>query len=73
MFGLTNNILAGSQKLLKLNLQTMKSALAETDEPMWMAFAANDPQELLALQASAARWWRQALPSIGRYRLSPTS
>ncbi|MFJ1260722.1 hypothetical protein [Cupriavidus sp. CuC1] len=42
----------------ELNLQTMKSALTETDEPTRMAFSANDPQQLLAVSESVAAHWR---------------
>ncbi|MGH8521484.1 MAG: phasin family protein [Cupriavidus necator] len=50
--GLTGKTLDGLQKVAELNLQTMKSTLAEVQENTRKAFAAKDPGELLALQAS---------------------
>ena len=52
LFDLTNTILSTFQKVVELELQTMKSDLTETDEPTRMAFSANDPQQLLAVSES---------------------
>ncbi|WP_454743452.1 phasin family protein [Cupriavidus necator] len=50
--GLTSKTLDGLQKVAELNLQTMKSTLAEAQDNARKAFSAKDPGELLALQAS---------------------
>ncbi|SCU90021.1 PHA-granule associated protein 4 [Cupriavidus necator] len=50
MSGLASKALEGFEKLLALNLETMKSALAETQEGAQKALAAKDLSELLALQ-----------------------
>ncbi|MCY0854141.1 phasin family protein [Cupriavidus sp. D39] len=48
--GLTSKAFDGFERLLELNLQTMRSTLAETREGMQRAFSVKDPQELMALQ-----------------------
>ncbi|MCY0853797.1 phasin family protein [Cupriavidus sp. D39] len=76
LFDLTNTILSAFQKVIELNLQTMKSALTETDEPTRMAFSANDPQQLLVVSESVAAHWRAGtvkLTSTVRYRLCHAS
>ncbi|MGH8789969.1 MAG: TIGR01841 family phasin [Cupriavidus necator] len=65
--GLTNKALEGLQQVVELNLRTMKSTLAETQEATRQAFAVKDLSALLALQASlwqpetekAPSYWRQ--------------
>jgi len=52
LFGLTNKAFEGFEKLIELNLQVVKSTLAEGQESAQRALSAKDPQELLALQAS---------------------
>ncbi|WP_454728105.1 MULTISPECIES: phasin family protein [Cupriavidus] len=52
LFGLTNKAFEGFEKLLELNLQLVKSTLAEAQEHTQKAFSVNDQQELLALPAS---------------------
>ncbi|MCY0853299.1 phasin family protein [Cupriavidus sp. D39] len=52
LFGLTNKAFTGFEKLLDLNLQVMKSALAEAQENTQKALFVKDQQELLALQIS---------------------
>ncbi|MDW3687965.1 phasin family protein [Cupriavidus sp. CV2] len=52
LFGLTNKAFEGFEKLLDLNLQVMKSTLAETQEHAQQALSVKDQQELVALQAS---------------------
>lgn len=51
-FGLLTKALEGTEKLVELNVQAVKSTLAESQEILTKAFAAKDPQELFALQAS---------------------
>ncbi|WP_316157619.1 TIGR01841 family phasin [Cupriavidus sp. BIC8F] len=61
--GLTSKAFEGFEKLVQLNLQAMKSTLAETRENAEKALGAGNQQELLALQASM-------LPQIGEKALS---
>lgn len=63
MFGLTNKALEGFERLVQLNLQAMKSTLAETRETAQKALGAENQQEFQALQASM-------LPQIGEKALS---
>lgn len=52
LFGLTNKAVESFERLAQLNLQAMKSTLAESQQNTQKAFTVKDPQELLALQAS---------------------
>ena len=52
LFGLTNKAFEGVEKLVELNLQVVKSTLAESQENAQRALSVKDAQELLALQAS---------------------
>jgi phasin family protein len=52
LFGLTNKAFEGVEKLVELNMQVAKSALAETAENTFALLNVKDAQELLALQAS---------------------
>jgi len=52
LFGLTSKAFEGVEKLVELNLQVAKAALAETAENAMAVFAVKDAQELLALQAA---------------------
>ena len=52
LFGLTNKAFEGVEKLVELNLQVAKAALAETADNAKAVMAVKDAQELLALQAS---------------------
>jgi phasin family protein len=66
MFGLLAKAFDGTEKLVKLNVQTVKSTFAENQEITATAFSAKDPQELFALLASqvqpavekAQSYWR---------------
>jgi len=51
--GLTGKAFEGFEKLLELNLQTMKTALAETQEGTRKALSAKDPKEFVELQMEA--------------------
>ena len=55
LFGLTNKAFEGLEKLLELNLQVVKSTLAESQENAQRVLSVKDAQELLALQASLAQ------------------
>lgn len=52
LFDLTNKAFEGVEKLVELNLQVAKTALAESAETTKAALSVKDAQELLALQAS---------------------
>jgi len=66
LFGLTNKAFEGMEKLLELNLQVVKSTLAETSESTAKALSAKDPQEWLALQAGVAAPFAEKAQSYGR-------
>ena len=51
MFGLTQKAFEGIEKLVELNLQATKAAMAETANSAQAMLSAKDAQELLALQA----------------------
>ena len=51
MFGLTQKAFEGVEKLVELNLQATKAAMAETANSAQAMLSAKDAQELLALQA----------------------
>jgi phasin family protein len=63
--GLTNKTLDGFERLVKLNLQTMKSTLANAQENVRKACAAKDAAELLTLQAGL---WQPAIEQAQAYR-----
>lgn len=52
LFGLTNKAFEGVEKLVELNMQVAKTAMAEAAEAAMAAISVKDAQELLALQAS---------------------
>ena len=52
MFGLTQKAFEGIEKLVELNLQATKAAMAETANSAQAMLSAKDAQELLTLQAS---------------------
>ena len=51
LFGLTTKAFAGVEKLVELNVQASKAALAETANQTQALMGVKDAQELLALQA----------------------
>lgn len=51
LFGLTNKAFEGIEKLVELNVQASKAALAETANQTQALMGVKDAQELLALQA----------------------
>jgi phasin family protein len=51
-FGLSNKAFEGVEKLIELNMQAVKAAMAEAAETTQAALSVKDPQELFALQAS---------------------
>jgi len=52
LFGLTNKAFEGIEKLVELNVQASKAALAETANQTQALMGVKDAQELLAMQAS---------------------
>ena len=51
LFGLTNKAFEGVEKLVELNLQVAKAAMAEAADAAKATLSVKDAQELLALQA----------------------
>ena len=51
LFGLTNKAFEGVEKLVELNMQVAKTALAESADTTKAMLSVKDAQELLALQA----------------------
>lgn len=67
LFGLTAKAFEGVEKLVELNLQVVKSTLAESQENAQRALSVKDAQELLALQASLAQPVAEKALSYGRH------
>ncbi|APR35539.1 phasin family protein [Paraburkholderia sp. SOS3] len=67
LFGLTNKAFEGVEKLVELNLQVVKSTLAENQENAQRALSVKDAQELLALQASLTQPVAEKVLSYGRH------
>lgn len=71
-FGLLNKCFQGIEKLVELNLQAVKSTVAENQDIIAKAFSAKDPQELYALQTrqvqpateKAQSYWRHVYEII---------
>ncbi|WP_345810936.1 phasin family protein [Paraburkholderia sp. PREW-6R] len=67
LFSLTTKAFEGVEKLVELNLQVVKSTLAESQENAQRALSVKDAQELLALQASLAQPVAEKALSYGRH------
>ena len=67
LFALTSKAFEGIEKLIELNLQAVKSTLAESQENAQRALLVKDAQELLALQASLAQPVAEKALSYGRH------
>jgi len=67
LFGLTGKAFESVEKLVELNLQAVRSNLAEAQEHAQRALSAKDAQELLALQASYAQPLAEKALSYGRH------
>lgn len=67
LFGLTNKAFEGIEKLVELNLQVVKSTIAENQENAQKALSAKDAHELLSLQASVTQPLTEKLLSYGRH------
>ncbi|MGF6756765.1 phasin family protein [Paraburkholderia sp. GAS42] len=66
-FGLLTKAFVGTEKLVELNAQAVKSTLAESQEILAKAFATKDPQELFALQASLVQPAAEKVQSYWRH------
>jgi phasin family protein len=65
-FGVANKAFAGFEKLVALNLQVSKAALAEGQEIATNAVAAGNPGALLALQTSLSQPAAEKFVAYGR-------
>jgi len=66
-FGLLTKVLEGTENLVELNVQAVKSTLAESQEILTKAFAAEDPQYLFALQANQVQASAEKVQSYWRH------
>jgi phasin family protein len=67
LFGLTSKAFEGVEKLVELNIQVVKSTIAEGQENAQRALSVKDAQELLALQASLTQPVAEKVLSYGRH------
>lgn len=67
LFGLTSKAFEGVEKLVELNLQVVKSTIAESQENAQRALSVKDAQELLALQAGLTQPVAEKVLSYGRH------
>lgn len=67
LFGLTTKAFEGVEKLIELNLQVVKSTLAESQESVQRALSVKDAQELIALQASLSQPIAEKVLSYSRH------
>ncbi|WP_207001139.1 phasin family protein [Trinickia mobilis] len=67
LFDLTNKAFEGIEKLVELNLQVVKSTLAESQENAQRALSTKDAQEFLSLQASLTQPVAEKVLSYGRH------
>jgi phasin family protein len=67
LFGLTNKAFEGVEKLVELNLQVAKTALAEAADTTTAALSVKDAQELLTLQASLLQPTAEKAASYSRH------
>lgn len=67
LFGLTNKAFEGAEKLVELNMQVAKTAMAEAAAATKAALSVKDAQELLALQASLLQPNAEKLAAYSRH------
>ncbi len=67
LFGLTNRAFEGAEKLVELNMQVAKTAMAEAAAATKAALSVKDAQELLALQASLLQPNAEKLAAYSRH------
>lgn len=65
LVGLTNKAVEGFEKVMELNLQTMKTTMAQTREGVMKALSVQNPQELVGLQIEL---FRPAADNVLAYR-----
>ncbi|RKE24351.1 phasin family protein [Paraburkholderia sp. BL23I1N1] len=65
-YGLATKVVEGIEKLAELNLKTIQSTLAETQQNALKAFSVKDPQEWLALQAALVAPTAEKMQSYSR-------
>ncbi|MDP2256031.1 MAG: phasin family protein [Polaromonas sp.] len=73
LFGLTQKAFEGVEKLVELNVQATKAALAETANNAQAAMGVKDAQELLALQASLVQPLAEKTAAYSRHLYEITS
>lgn len=66
LFGMSGQALEGVEKLSALNLQTIKTLLAETQEGSLVALSAKSPEEMMKLQTAALQAAPQKALAYGR-------
>jgi len=66
LFGLAGQAFEGVEKLSALNLQAIKTSLAESAEATQSVFAAKTPQDLLTLQSTLAQSGPEKVIAYGR-------
>ncbi|MFM0080734.1 TIGR01841 family phasin [Paraburkholderia sediminicola] len=72
-FGLSGKVFEGVAKLVALNLEAVRSTLAEAQESTTKASVTNDPQQWLALQAGVTGPFAEKWQAYGRQLLDITS
>ena len=72
-FDLSHKAFAGVEKLVELNLATVRANLAESAETAKAALAAKDPQALMAIQAGLLQPGAEKLAAYGRHLYDITS
>lgn len=73
LFGLTQKAFEGVEKLVELNVQATKAALAETANNAQAVLSVKDAQELLALQASIIQPLAEKTAAYSRHLYDITS
>ncbi len=66
LFGLSNQAFESVEQLTALNMQTIKTVLAESQETSQVALSVKSPSELLKLQTAALRVAPQKAVAYGR-------
>lgn len=73
LFGLTTKAFEGMEKLIELNVQASKAAMAETADNVQAIMGAKDAQELLALQAALVQPLAEKTAAYSRHVYDITS
>lgn len=72
-FSLANKLFEGVEKVIELNLQTAKAALAETSANTARIMLAKDPNEWCSIQVTFAGPYAEQVQSYGRHLLEIAS